>query len=888
MVTKSSLCARILLSCILFTAQTTTVMAARPTTTDSLAALEVVRGNAIRYMLGAAGEGTYRKKALQETDAWVEKVLQQAFQPLAWEESAAQIMNERLADRAAELRRLAVAYRSEGSRFEGNEKVRERIAAGLENILEHFNPGTPRPGNWYDWLIRLPNFLGAMGLLMEDDLPSAALNGLKETLRNELSPELVLTGTNASWEARNHIYLALLDRDLNRLERAAEYVFRSVRFAPRQGIREDYAYLFHGNIPYAGGYGSGFAQTVSEFIFVFDETPWSIKPVHRDIIVNLLMEHTRWFLADGKIDLHVRGRSFQKEAGNWNSVLQALLVLSQTNDPRRTEIAETVAAMLKARPDIDLGLTSGGFADKLTAREGKLPLGFRYWPTAEIGIHRQPGYHVSFRQFTKRVQDYEYLMREDGGEGGEGWNLPYGFTNIHRPDGANNWYHITGPSEGMLPEIDLKHLPGTTSRFGSEPVNPPFKYDPNVPTRSTTGFSLNFGKSDFGGGVGWQDGGVAGFILQPVYGEFTAKKSLHFFPGGYWALGSGIRSVSPSVDNKSKPVHTTVLQWVARKSNPVLKLNGKSVQPANGSEQVYKKTKWFWLEDENVAVVFQTPSDISVRLKGRALTVWINHGADPAGASYAYAVLPRISLKDAASFERTKPFAPVRHDEKVHAVANVSNDHVGIVFFEGGESLGISSKTPAIVFRKGGGDGGVMSIQNPLHTKQNMQIQAEGVKGKITSPDKEVAVATDAKGGARIDVSSVLGRIYRFGYGATGARVEGAPRKDLHVSSYDDFRVEAESNPEETIITVHLPEDAVDSAYKLSVHFSKSQRFHDFTEEDVVDRPTRNTVRYRWKREPGIGPPVFAEYFRLTHGNFKVMLFTELLIVDDDIKVPKF
>ena len=89
-------------------------------------------------------------------------------------------------------------------------------------------------------------------------------------------------------------------------------------------------------------------------------------------------------------------------------------------------IAESVAAMIKSRPDIDLDLTAAGFADRLPTAEAKLPLGFRYWPSGEIGVFRQPNYHVSFRQFSERVQDYEYLMRQDGGEGGEGWNLPYG------------------------------------------------------------------------------------------------------------------------------------------------------------------------------------------------------------------------------------------------------------------------------------------------------------------------------------------------------------------------------------------------------------------------------------------------------------------------------
>lgn len=873
--------------CFLFLFNSVAIVTAQPVaSSDPLKSLQRVKDRSVGYLLGGSGEGQYRKNAIKDIDRWVESLLDKKFLPITWDESAALIMNRRLVERASELQRLAIAFRSNGSRFKSDEKVKQRIVTGMENILEHYNPNTPRPGNWYQWLISLPNHLGATGLLMEDVVPASLLGRLKETLRNELSPELILTGTNASWEARNHIYLALLDDDLHRLERAADYVFRSVRYGPEQGIREDYCYLFHGNLPYAGGYGAGFAQTVSEFIYVFDGSPWAIKPVHHEIIRNLLLEHTRWFLAAGQIDLHVRGRTFKRGMGNWNLVLEALLVLAQTNDHGSHEVARTAAAMIRTRPDVELDLTSAGFADKLQFTEGRLPSGFRYWASGEIGVFKQPSYHVGFRQFSSRVQDYEYLMRQDGGEGGEGWNLPYGFTNILREDGTNSWYQSTEEEGGMLPEIDLDHLPGTTTRIGAAPENPPFRHDPNAPTMSTTGFSLNFGKSPFAGGVGWQDGGVAGFILEPVYGDFSAKKSLHFFPGGFWALGSDIRSTA--ADEKHQPVHTTVLQWASKDTEPSLKVGGKSVVLKKGQRQVLKKVRWFSLEHENVAVVFYSPTDISVRLKGKVITVWLDHGVNPAAAGYAYAVMPDVTFEEAERFAKTLPFKPVRHDGKVHAVADKHQQQTGIVFFEPATCMGMTSATPALVFRKGGNESGVFTVQDPLHGGHGLKITATGILGKITTIDDAVTVSKETGDTMVIGVSSRMGRIYRFGYGVAGEEASGVPRMDLHPSSYEDFSVTANSDPEKTVLTVHLPEDAIQKEHKLSVHFIKSQRLHDFTEADVIDRPTRNTVRYRWTRDPAVGPPVFSQYLKLSHGKFKVMLVTELIAVEDDITVPDF
>lgn len=887
MVSRLLIPAIIFFACCDATSKARPVLSAVHSQTDSLAALQRIKERTIDYMLGKGARGRYMTSALRKTDTWVEAQLQKKYRPLVWDETASLIMNQRLAGLASELHTLAIAYRSQGSRFEGNQQVKDRIAAGVQNILQYYRPGTQRPGNWYQWLITLPNHLGATGLLMEQALPSAMLTQLKESLEHELSPRLILTGTNASWEARNHIYLALIEGDVNRLGRAADYVFRSIRYGPDQGIREDYCYLFHGRIPYAGGYGAGFAQTVTEFIYVFDGTPCSIQPVHRDIITNLLLEHTRWFLADGKIDLHVRGRSFREGSGNWNLVLEALLVLAQTNDPRKKQIASTAAAMLNARPHVDLDVTSAGFADRLPTAKGELPLGFRYWPSGEIGVFRQPTYHVAFRQFSSRVQDYEYLARSDGGSGGEGWNLPYGFTNIVRHDSANNWYK-TADDGAMLNEIDMNHLPGTTTRIGAHPQNPPFRQDPNVPSMSTSGFSLNFGTSHFAGGVGGDSGGVTGFILEPVYGEFTAKKSLHFFDGGFWALGSSISSSEAPKGNAGKPVHTTILQWASHSEEPLLTVGDERLKLEGDSEQILKKVKWLWIHDEKVGVVFDKRTDISVRMKGKVITLWLDHGVSPSDDDYAYAVLPDIDLHEAEAFNASMPFRPVRYDEQVHAVADANSAHAGIVFFQPQSCLGIESKTPAVIFRSRNENGGIFTIQDPLHGNKKLRLSVAGITGQITNPDEAVVVRQDANDTAHFVVTSVLGRIYRLGYGKRGTHVVGVPRKDLHLSDYRAFQVEAESDAEKTILTVHLPEEAAQGEYKVSVHFSKSQRFHDFTEADVVERPTRNIVRYRWNREPAIGPPVFAGYLNLSDGKFNLLLVTELIAVEDSFVVPKF
>lgn len=87
---------------------------------------------------------------------------------------------------------------------------------------------------------------------------------------------------------------------------------------------------------------------------------------------------------------------------------------------------------------------------------------------------------------------------------------------------------------------------------------------------------------------------------------------------------------------------------------------------------------------------------------------------------------------------------------------------------------------------------------------------------------------------------------------------------------------------------MHLPDEAVREAYHLSVHFSKSQKLYEFTEADVLDRPSPNIVRYQWNRTPADGPAVFADYLKQTHGRFHLYLVMQSVEAVGSFDVPVF
>lgn len=833
--------------------------------------MKIVRSRAVSLLLGGGGDGERQRQLLESNHRWCGEQLRQPFQPVTWEDKSGIDIGNRLAERAAMLSRMAVVYRSDPSGLRKSPELRQRIEETLANILEHFNPQTPRPGNWYHWLIPLPNHLGATLLLMDSDLDARLNDRTLEALRFQLRV-MNLEGVNAAWESRNHMYLALLDGDKARMQRAADHAFKSVRYGRNGGVREDFAYTFHGVIPYAGAYGAGFVQTVSQFIYLFDGTPWAAPAWKAELVTNTLLEHSRWFLFGGNADMHVMGRNYAwgKSAFGFSSVTEAFLLLSQVDTHRRGELTATAVALLAMKPGAAPGL--GGFADRLPQIPGKLPTGFRYWPSGEIGAFHAATFHVGFRQYSSRVQDYEFLTMR----GAEGWNLPYGFTTLMRADGTGSWFDQntveTEARSSMIREIDMQHLPGTTARQDGNPVN-------QVKDFEYTGYGLNFGTSPFAGGAGGKDGGAAGFILIPPYSGFQARKSLHFFREGFWALGSGIES-SGGNWKEGQAVHTTVLQWPCSAAKPALFVDG--IEFPLRKDTTVKTVRWLWLE--RLAVVFAEPTKISIRRRGPVVTAWIDHGVRPKGAAYAYANLPDSTLEEAARFAKTLPVRPLRRDPAVHAVVDEARGHGSYVFFEPGACQDVESQQPLVLYRDFGNEGGLLSLQDPLHQQAPLHLSAK-ISGKINKADPEFEFGKEPDGRTQISLVPFPGRIYQAGHGPAGKEIPATPRMDL--STLRQFRVETDSDATRTLLTVHLPPKLKEGDYELSIHGDRGHLVAPLTAKDILDHPAPGVTRYTWLRKQD-GAALSGNRKPQTEGDFRMLLRTGMSEAVEYFTVPVF
>ena len=827
--------------------------------------LSMVKERTLLLLTGGATTGSYSVRNAREAEPWVTQYLQAPYQPIVRIEEDPDATTDNSVRRSNELRWLAGAYANVNSRHFQSKAILERIIDPLEDLLSMYGSSAEKGGNWHSWLISIPDDLGAIGLMLEQQLPPALMDQVIRILSGYLQ-DMVLTGANATWEARNHVYLALLTHDEERIRKAAERIFIDFRLTNDSGIREDYGYMFHGRIPYAGTYGAGMVRTIANFAYLFKGTPWALSAEKTILMENVLLEHFQWFMVGNWMDFVISGRSYAHTRSS-TSVLETMLMMAALNYPRSDALRSGSKALLEAGavPSV----MAAPFADELMASDtaAEYPEGFRFWYSMETGAYRGKGFHIGWRQYSNRVQDYEYLTRA----GAEGWNLAMGHTHLMRLDESRSWY-----KDGRLsPHINMEFLTGVTSREGANPVNPREHL-------GSSGFSLNYGTSPLSGGAGWEDGGVSGFLLIPPYGGIEARKSLHFFPEGYWALGSGIRSTEKA-SRRAGTVRTNLLQWRLDDDKAKLTVSGSrpSEVPLDGKR--IRNAQWAYLD--GVGVVFDQPTTFYCQRDGDVVTLWIDHGRNPTDAGYAYAILPLTSLAGTKAFAADKPYRPLKTGPFVHAVAHSSGDRLGAVFFEAGTVRDLRAEQPLIVYRRTDPEGQIFSIQDPLHTEGTV-ILTTGALPETSFRDPAISVIPTGPESSRIEVSTLLGRIYRLGTGSFGAAATPVPREDL--ADLHRFSVKAESTAEHTYLTLTMPPFWQEVPYRISIHGLKGHHLTYLDKDDLLEVLPDNRVRYRWVR--GTVPPGedSGHVLNQKFGDFRIWFETEMEIGIDFFVVPEF
>lgn len=682
---------------------------------------------------------------------------------------------------------MAMAWATDGSRFEGNDSLKRDIIAGMDWMYENrYNPSIPLYDNWWMFVIGTPlNIDNVMVLLYDEFTEEQKANYI--AAMNYYAPNVTYegasTGANKIWQCNSMALRGILAQDSTMIRMAVDGLqteFKIVR--THDGFYEDGSFVQHQWHPYTGGYGRSLLAQLTDMVNLVQGSPWEVPQDQLDMLYGWVHNAYEPLMFRGAMMDMVRGREVSRpgagDRGTGHSILVSMFKLSQSApEPERSRLQRAVKQQAQEDTfrdlimDIPLYLVSDYRA--MMADDGIQPAEpvtlHKQFSAMDRVVHKTPGFALGLAMSSARIENYETINDENL----KGWYTADGM--IYLFDGDLRQY-----SENFWPTVDPYRLAGTTvdtrpREAKTLPLAPGLLYADGYksPQRWVGGASVD----SLYGAVGmWLD----------AYGStLEAKKSWFMAGGEIVCLGAGIHSTD------GRTIETTIEN---RKLNAdadyVLTLDGQPVLAQNGRKSA-SAAHWvhFAGTTEGTAVGYYFPQPTAVNLlredrtgnwieinyaalnmpditKGY-FTLWTDHGKNPQGATYAYVLLPGLSADQTARYAEHPTVEILANDARVQAVRHDSYGVTGVNFWEAGRLpvAGIHVDAPcSVVIREADGQLTV-GVSDPTQVNEaGIEVTLDRSVGEVLESNPNVEVVSLSPLTLRIHTAGQLGRTLQTTY----------------------------------------------------------------------------------------------------------------------------
>ncbi len=604
-------------------------------------------------------------------------------------------------DHLVRLKSLAVATRKEGNFYYENAGLQQQVL----NALRYWYQQDPQSKNWWHNEIATPQALGEIMILSEPFLPKTLQDSLVKRMTR--GDAFTKTGANKLDIATHYLYRAAITNDAKLMKDAVEQAFEPIRFTTEEGLQYDYSYMQHGPQLQISSYGLVFLSGEYNVASWVAGTAYALSEEKKKLLDTYF---TQTFLATirGRYsDFNTEGRGISRPnildkyslAGSKKS--NSLITLAKQVNPAKSLFFDTVALRLTQMKNADYGINAS----------------HQYFWKGDYSLHLRKNYSFNVRTVSTRTKRTETGNKEDL----LGKFLPDGSTNIQRNGGE--YYNI-------MPIWEWDKIPGVTSRE--------FKTDQPITVQWG-----EEGSTDFVGGV--SDGKYGATVYDMNYNDVKAKKSYFFFDDEVVCLGAGINS------DASENVTTTLNQsWL----NGNVKIGGQNKIVSLKNSGNFAGPSWVW--HDSTGYFFPSSAAVNItaqeqrgswqainasrsakEISGDVFKLWIDHGAKPADAGYAYIVVPGIAVKDMSLYNKEN-IKILSNTKKIQAVKNEKLNMMQIVFYEEGEikdgGLEVSVDKPCVVLLTNTDSKNMaVYIADPTQklTEVKLKIESKELKGDI-------------------------------------------------------------------------------------------------------------------------------------------------------------
>lgn len=583
---------------------------------------------------------------------------------------------------------LATAYGVPTSPRFRDPVLHEALLRGLRK----WHAAHPRSDNWWYNHIYAPQRLGEILLLLQNGggaLPPDLLKPMLERWRAEGADPtrkgFNTTGANLMNISAHWCYRGILTRDAETLRIGAEGLFRPLCLTEREGLQHDFSYHQHGPQLYLGNYGYDWLFLQAAWLCRFRGSPLAPPPEAANLAVRYALEAyfpaTRgaWYL----FNAIGRQQASEPTRGSATKSLPILRWLERLA-PDHAEAFRAAAARLQKDP-------------KAPPPE---PHARVFW-RSDYALHVRPAFTFDVRAASRRTNRCE----RGNGENLLGYWLSEGSTGFTR-DG--------GEYADIAPLWDWHHVPGTTVVDHAD--------DAAIPRRGDWGIR---GKETFVGGV--SDGESLAFAYRREAKELPAHLAWFALGDAVACLGAGLRSEG------SAPLVTTVDQcWARGPVEPAEALTqGRLETPAALTHAGFRYT----FPEKGVLHVSKehrknnwkrVSSTQNAPVEGDVLTLWLDHGAAPKNAAYAYIVSPA---------DRPAPTLRILSNTLALQAVEDASGRLAALFHTPGACRNLTVSAPCALLRTPRG----LFVADPSQSLATLTVTENGAAHTLTLPTGPLA-----------------------------------------------------------------------------------------------------------------------------------------------------
>lgn len=574
---------------------------------------------------------------------------------------------------------LAAAYKYTGNTYNNNAVIKTKYFAGLNYWITKNH----QPDNWWYRHIAYPKaaWPGVVLLSAELQAENAVLfNNAVTYLRWAYLQNNYMEGANGADKIAGAFPSSVLIKSDAQLQKYRTQIMGLIVVQyDGDGIEPDYMFGQHsgtGRQLYAN-YEIEYMRSLLENLSFVQGTVYDVTNAELGVLEEHYIQGVQWYVYNSHIDPSQTGRKPSTTGGYGGTKVNAANLLA-LNTPQKSAMA-----MVSDR------IGNGSKAATLLSGN-KMSWRFDYM------IHRRPAYYISNRMASTRCVG----MESGNGEG---------TTNYYGGSGLNFIFRTGKEYESnYFTVFNYRQWPGITVEQDNAAL----------PLVDWGAGGLN--GNAFAGGVSDGNYGASGFIYSKR--NVTAYKGWFYFENELVALGNGITQT-----NGTASVFTTVNQTLQKGNITYSKNNTQqSITTASGTIAV---TNPDWIIQDSVAYVnlastsnFRISSD--TRSATNIFTVGIDHGTNPANATYAYVVYPGTSAASVTSYKANIPVQVISNTKTVQAVYHKTLKITQAIFFAAGsltlaDGKVVTVNAPSAVMIKDTNNTYKISVSNPLCETSN-------------------------------------------------------------------------------------------------------------------------------------------------------------------------